>query len=109
MKEPPCHRCGRCCGPYFSLYVEEEDEERWAREGRKDILDRLHWEREQVRWDEEGPYNALTGERFASCVYLVRLSAGGGLCGIHSTKPVICSRYPPGSSELCPFHRFRIR
>ncbi len=96
-----CLLCGHCCGPYFSLYVEEEDELRWMREGRQDLLDRLDYERNRVAWGKEGPHDASTGARFEVCVYLEKDSEGRRYCGIHETKPAICRDFPPGSSELC--------
>jgi Fe-S-cluster containining protein len=93
--------CGHCCGPYFALYVEEADERRWEGEGRQDLLDRLEWERWRVRWDEHGPFNSETGERFERCIFLKKGPGGNALCEIHETKPAICRDYPPGSSELC--------
>lgn len=96
-----CRKCGHCCGPYFALYVDEPDEERWKAEGRSDLLARLDWERDHVIWDEAGPFNCKTGERFEKCVFLERSAEGLALCSIHETKPKICRDYPPGSSELC--------
>lgn len=103
--EIPCRMCGACCGPFFALYVEEDDERRWERDGRKDLLDRLSYERERVRWDRAAPYNCETGETFSRCVFTVVASDGRVICGIHDTKPRICRDYPPESSELCRFFR----
>src|SRR3990172_12823932 len=101
---PDCLLCGHCCGSYFALYVEEADERRWEQEGRQDILDRLEWERRRVTWDEDGAYNMDTGERFTSCVFLIRRPEGKFFCSIHATKPGICQDYPPGSSEICALY-----
>jgi Fe-S-cluster containining protein len=99
-----CLQCGHCCGPYFSLYVEEADEARWEVEGRRDILERLEWERWHVGWDEAGAYNLETGERFEQCVFRKVEADGRVLCGIHDTKPMICRDYPPGASSICARH-----
>jgi Fe-S-cluster containining protein len=99
--ERDCRRCGHCCGPYFALYVGEEDEQRWEREGRQDLLARLEYEREHVRWDDDGPYHDETGDRFERCVFLGPGPDGEWRCGIHAAKPKICRDYPPGSSSLC--------
>jgi Fe-S-cluster containining protein len=99
--ELDCLRCGHCCGPYFALYVGEEDEQHWEREGRQDLLDRLEYEREHVLWDDAGPYHCDTGERFVRCVFLRDAGGGQFLCGIHWAKPKICREYPPGTSSLC--------
>jgi Fe-S-cluster containining protein len=100
-KQKNCLVCGHCCGPYFALYVEETDEERWESEGEREILERLDWERNHVTWDDDGAYNMKTGERFNRCYFLEKQPDGRSLCGIHHTKPVICRDYPPGSSEIC--------
>jgi Fe-S-cluster containining protein len=96
--------CGHCCGPYFALYVGEQDEARWEAEGCQDLLDRLEYEREHVRWDEAGPVHDETGEPFRRCVFLATRADGCFLCSIHSTKPKICLDYPPGSSNLCALY-----
>jgi Fe-S-cluster containining protein len=101
----PCRQCGHCCGPYFALYVDEPDEQRWASEGRKDLLERLEWERERVRWDDSGPYHVETHEPFSVCFFLARYPDGRALCSIHGTKPRICRDYPPGSSRICALFR----
>jgi len=101
LAQSDCLMCGHCCGPYFALYVEEPDEQRWEQEGREDLLERLEWERWRVVWDDDGPYNSETGERFDRCVFLMRRADGRALCAIHDTKPLICRDYPPGSSEIC--------
>jgi len=100
-----CRQCGACCGPFFGLYVDPEDEERWRQEGRQDLLDRLEQERECVRWDDTGPFDCLTGERFMQCIFRETQPDGRVLCSIHGTKPKICLEYPPGSSNLCAIFR----
>jgi len=97
--------CGHCCGPYFALYVEEGDEQRWREQGRQDLLDRLEYERDRVRWNEHYPYDVKTGERFEKCHYLLRLPDGRAVCAIHNTKPKICRDYPPASSGICILYR----
>lgn len=105
---PLCRMCGCCCGPYFALYAEEDDEQRWRREGRTDLLERLEYERDRVRFDDNGrPCNTETGEEFVKCVFLDTLEDGRAICGIHKTKPRICRNYPPASSELCALFKKR--
>ncbi len=99
--EIECRLCGHCCGPYFALYVEPEDEARWEAEGRTDLLDRLLYERERTAWRGEEPYNVETGETLTRCVYLTDAPDGTLICSIHDAKPKICRNYPPASSELC--------
>jgi uncharacterized protein len=100
-KIKPCLQCGNCCGPYFSLYVDEVDEKRWESENRTDLLERLEYERNHVLWKDETPMNSETGEPFEKCVFLTIRADGKALCGIHHTKPKICRDFPPGGSELC--------
>ncbi len=100
-----CLRCGHCCQPYFSLYVSEEDEERWRREGRQDILERLMWERKHIIWKDDQPINLATGEVERRCYWLRKNPDGTTYCAIHETKPKICRDFQPGSSELCIQYR----
>jgi Fe-S-cluster containining protein len=97
--------CGHCCRTSFLLYAGEEDELRWEREGRKDILERLDWERWHVTWDDEGAYHIDTGERFRRCFFLEDRPEKTAVCLIHETKPKICRDYPPGSSDLCVLYK----
>lgn len=101
LPQKNCLQCGHCCGPYFELYVDEVDEDRWEDEGRHDILDRLLRERESVSWDDDGPFNVETKERFTTCFFMDKTEEGRGLCRIHFTKPKICRDYPPGNSGIC--------
>jgi len=103
-----CRRCGHCCQPYFSLYVSEEDEARWRRESREDILRQFRFEREHIIWRNDQPVNITTGEVARRCFWLQKLPDGTTLCQIHATKPKICKDYTPGGSELCVQYR-RVR
>lgn len=103
-----CLRCGHCCKPYFSLYVSEQDEERWQKEGREDILQRLRWERAHIIWKDDQPINLATGEVERRCHWLRKNPDDSYSCAIHLTKPKICKDYTPGSSELCiQYRKFR--
>jgi len=100
-----CLCCAHCCQPYFSLYVSEEDEERWKKQGRNDILQRLDWERRNIIWKDDQPFNLATNEVERRCHWLKKTSDNKLLCAIHETKPKICADYSPGSSELCIQYR----
>ena len=103
-----CLQCGHCCQPFFSLYVSDEDETRWRREGREDILTQLRWEREHIVWKDDQPLVLATGEVPRRCRYLEKFPDGATRCAIHVTKPKICRDYTPGGSELCVQYR-RVR
>jgi Fe-S-cluster containining protein len=112
LNEPPavtaekqCRRCGHCCQPYFSLYVSDDDEQRWQKTGRRDILERLRWEREHIVWKDDQPVNIGTGETARRCTWLQKNPDGTTTCSIHDDKPKICRDYTPGGSELCVQYR----
>lgn len=100
-----CRRCGHCCQPYFSLYVSEDDEERWKQTGREDILEQLRWEREHIIWKDDQPVNIGTGEVARRCYWLMKNPDDSTTCSIHADKPKICNDYTPGGSELCVQYR----
>ncbi len=103
-----CLRCAHCCQPYFSLYVSDQDEEQWRLEGRREILERLLWERKNIVWQDDRPVNLSTGEVERRCHWVQKNPDGTTACSIHNHKPKICSDYSPGSSELCLQYR-RVR
>ena len=82
-----CHGCGICCDLYgTTLSVNEEDQARWTREGRDDLLARVGeggrlWREPDGTWAE-------------ACPYIVRTGGDTAHCGIHETKPAICRAYP---------------
>lgn len=81
-------------------YVSLEDRERWEKEGRTDILERL--DNNSVFWAGDRIVSR-TGSKVTSCYYL---SSDGSLwtCEIYPTRPRVCRDYIPGSSELCPLY-----
>ncbi|MFU8856190.1 MAG: YkgJ family cysteine cluster protein [Deferrisomatales bacterium] len=90
-----CLSCGICCELYgHDLRADQEDLERWAAEGRSDLLLRVG--EGGVLWCERG-----SGRRLPGCPFLVPSPEGRVLCGIHSTKPAVCRDYPTRA------HRFR--
>lgn len=83
-----CLACGICCELYgHSLAATPADRERWAREGRKDLLARVGPEGEL--WVEPE-----SGEHLECCPFLVRTGTYRAHCGIHATKPDLCREYP---------------
>lgn len=94
-----CLRCGRCCQDPFSRYVSEEDVLRWKREKRFDIL--------SVVSEEERALERATGmsalKMFKPCRFNNPAGEVGRVaCAIHRTRPLICRRFEPGRSRLCP-------
>lgn len=86
--ERGCAACGVCC-EFFAgtLSAGPSDLERWRREGRLDLLERV---------GEDGrlwldPVTGLPAER---CPFLVPAGPGRAECGIHATKPALCRDYP---------------
>jgi len=100
-----CERCGVCCGPYFTLYVEDEDIERWKKEGRDDIVERVEWEKNNCLWLGNKVYSLQTYREMTRCYYLKFKSDGVAECTIHHTKPKICRRYQPATSPLCRLYQ----
>jgi Fe-S-cluster containining protein len=93
-----CRRCGVCCHVDMVAYVSPEDIERWEKEQRHDIIDRLR--DNEVIWAGDRIVNRF-GFKVTSCVYL-NWDGASFSCGIYETRPIVCRNYIPGSSELCP-------
>jgi Fe-S-cluster containining protein len=97
-----CRRCGACCRVDMVAYVSPEDIQRWGKEGRHDIIERLR--DNDVMWAGDQIINKF-GEKVGDCIYL---NWDGTLfsCEIYETRPLICRNFIPGSSPLCPqYHR----
>ncbi|MBT3296843.1 MAG: hypothetical protein HN919_18470 [Verrucomicrobia bacterium] len=93
-----CKQCGHCCLNLnaFATCASEEDVERWAREGRDDILE---WVVPVALGDVIVAYDVWldpeTGEDVDRCPWLQRLPGTRKyVCGIHDVKPDICKDYP---------------
>jgi len=100
-----CLRCGKCCLNDFIAYASEEDLERWRREGRSDILAVI--EREHAVWAGDHLVSSENGRWIRGCPFL---TWEGNLraCAIYDTRPAVCRRFIPGSSEICTlFYRTR--
>ncbi|MCX5807176.1 MAG: YkgJ family cysteine cluster protein [Proteobacteria bacterium] len=95
-----CRRCGACCHVDMIAYVSPEDIQRWEKEQRYDILDRLH--DNNVFWAGDRIINKF-GTSVTSCFYL-NWDVSFFSCEIYETRPMICRNFIPGSSELCPLY-----
>ena len=84
----------------FIAYVHPEDIERWEKEGRLDIINRIR--DSGIIWMGDRIIDKY-GEKVNSCIYL---NQDGALfsCEIYNTRPLVCRSYIPGSSEICPLY-----
>ena len=94
----PCQRCGQCCLTNFIAYASPADTERWHREGRFDIIATVA--HEHAAWMGDHFVSAEDGRYLHGCPFL-RWRDGLHSCSIYETRPEVCRRYQPGSSELC--------
>ncbi len=94
-----CRRCGTCCLADMIAYVTQADMERWAAEGRDDILKII--ENERAFWAGDHLVSAKDGRVLTCCPFLT-WDSEGALCSIYGTRPHACRNYRPGSSEICP-------
>ncbi len=79
--------------------IETEDHERWRRELRDDIFHIL--ENESPLWVGDHLVSSKTGRTISGCPFLV-WEEGRYSCEIYETRPMVCRRFMPGSSEICP-------
>jgi hypothetical protein len=93
-----CLRCGKCCLNDFIAYTTEDDIERWRREGRSDILAVI--EREHAVWAGDHLVSSEDGRYIRGCPFLI-WEGNRRACAIYETRPGVCQRFVPGSSELC--------
>ena len=101
-KDIACRRCGVCCHVDMVAYVTPEDMQRWEKEGRYDIIDRLSGN--EVIWAGDRIIDRY-GAKVTECAYL-KWDGERFFCEIYETRPMVCRSYVPGSSELCPlYHR----
>lgn len=94
-----CARCGKCCLADMIAYVTSEDMDRWIREGRTDILHII--ENEQAVWLGDHFISSRTGRPIYGCPFL-EMPDELFSCSIHETRPGVCRKYEPASSEICP-------
>jgi Fe-S-cluster containining protein len=72
--------------------------DRWHSEGRQDILNMI--ERENAVWMGDHLVSSANGHYLHGCPFLT-WEGNDSLCTIYATRPLICRRYQPGSSEIC--------
>jgi Fe-S-cluster containining protein len=100
-----CRRCGKCCLADFIAYVTQissEDQERWRREGRQDILSVI--QKEHAVWVGDHFISSDDGRYIHGCPFLA-WEGDHATCTIYETRPEICRRYKPASSEICSQYR----
>jgi Fe-S-cluster containining protein len=83
----------------FVSQIESEDFARWKAEGRDDILHVL--ESESPVWVGDHLLSSRTGRPIHGCPFLT-WDGDRYSCEIYETRPLVCSTFTPGSSELCP-------
>ncbi len=92
-----CDRCGKCCmSPWVP--ATQEDMERWKREEKKQILSAI--EHSKALWAGDIVVSVADGSTLSNCQFL-RREGNHYSCIIYEDRPMICSRFQPGSSELC--------
>jgi Fe-S-cluster containining protein len=79
-------------------YVSPEDIQRWEKEQRYDIISRLR--DNSVLWAGDRIINK-SGAKVTDCFYL-DWKGSSFFCKIYDTRPMVCRKFIPGSSELCP-------
>lgn len=101
-----CIRCGTCCKETnwvsnIELRIPWEDIQRWRREGRTDILEKVYVY-EGLGGDL---FDKKTFRRFSKCPFLKKKGKIYS-CSIHKTKPLGCKLFPfyfnhQGTCEYC--------
>lgn len=87
-QETRCLCCGECCQAFGGhLNASRVDLERWASQGRQDLLERVN----RLGWIWIDP---LTGQPEERCPFIKRLDDRTATCSIHETKPDMCRDYP---------------
>ena len=101
-----CKQCGKCCEMCAAgIYATVEDQRRWIREGRTDILCYFHSLQGDVEWCEEltNPDDVTTfadmltpgGFPYKVCPFRKKIREGKYKCRIHETKPEVCRDFTP--------------
>jgi uncharacterized protein len=93
-----CKRCGKCC-MYACVPATHVDLEKWRREEKKEILSVM--EHSKALWAGDIIVSSEDGRTLFNCPFL-RLEENYYSCTIYEDRPLICRRFQPGSSELCP-------
>lgn len=96
-----CKQCGKCCikfGPELSIST--EDILRWRKENRGDILAWVWIENGNSKYPVgDAWFDPQTGSEVNECPWLSKLPSGKYLCKIYETRPQICKRFSPESSN----------
>ena len=99
QKATTCLRCGKCCLANVLSFVTDRDLDRWKREGRKDILHIV--EHYHPIWAGDHLISSEDGHYLHGCPFLA-WEGDHCRCTIYETRPEVCERYRPGSSQICP-------
>lgn len=79
-------------------YVTKEDIERWKREKREDIFNVIkHY---KAVWVGDHFISSANGHFLHGCPFL-EWEERHYTCSIYETRPLVCRKYKPGSSEIC--------
>lgn len=101
-KDIVCRRCGKCCHIDMVAYVTPADIQRWERQQRHDIINRLYGN--DIIWAGDRIINK-SGGKVTNCYYL-SWRGSSFFCQIYKIRPLVCRNFIPGSNELCPqYHR----
>ena len=82
--------------------IENDDRDRWQREGRQDIIHIL--DNEDPVWVGDHLISGKTGRPLHGCPFLVP-EKDLFSCSIYETRPMVCRSFIPGSSEICPQYK----
>ncbi len=91
-----CMQCGQCCFMYGCMIpATDQDLERWKRQGRHDILEKVR----VIRDPKTGAitaaecwFNPFTKKEYVYCPWIKR-KGDKVFCLIHDTKPQYCIDY----------------
>lgn len=87
-QETRCACCGSCCEAFGGhLNASRTDMERWRKQGRKDLLDRVN----RLGWIWVDPQ---TKQPEQTCPFIERTGPDTACCSIYETRPAICRDYP---------------
>ncbi len=98
-----CLRCGKCCLANVLSFATDADFQRWEAEKRADILHVI--EHYRPVWAGDHLISVDDGHYLHGCPFL-SWDGDRCKCTIYETRPEVCGRYQPGSSQICPqWHR----
>jgi Fe-S-cluster containining protein len=101
--DPPspveCDRCGACCHQREgTILVTDDDVERWRRQGRTDLIEKL----------TEGHFGlrAFAMTAAGACVHL-GLPGAPNDCSVHEHRATVCREFRAGCRQCREFRRER--